>query len=38
MIVSREDYRSYFEKVGCKIQSWEGFEKVAINYCRQFNL
>ena len=22
LIVSREDYRSYFEKIGCKIQSW----------------
>ena len=38
LIVKREDFRSHFEKVGCKVESWEGVNKVSISYQRALPL
>lgn len=38
LIVRREDFRSHFEKVGCKVESWEGVNKVSISYQRALPL
>lgn len=35
MIVNRQDYRSYFQQIGFKIESWEGVEKISISYSRR---
>ena len=35
LIVRKQEFYTYFQKIGCKIKSWEGTDKVSICYFRK---